>query len=226
MAISLERLRSTVNNRKAESSLLQKSILEKSKRLSQVKQELDDCVLSQQTITEIAKRIQLVVKKYIESLVTKAVAPVFDRPFKFVLEYDVKGRKTVAQPLIVEGDGEPQIPKEEMGVSILDILSFAFRIVLWRLERPRSRAVMWMDEPMRDVGKGKFLERAADMLREISQRLGLQLIIITHEQELARIGDAVFQVSHDGTASQVEVESESAVKKNRVGGSSFKRIEL
>lgn len=202
--LSLEELRDLATRKRAEADLLTRSIADYERRLKDNQQELDDCIVAQRAITEVAKRTQLRVKGYIEALITKAVSPVFDRPFRFVLEYDVKGRKTVAQPLIVEGDSEvPQVPKEEMGVSILDILSFAFRVVLWRLERPRSRAMMWLDEPMRDVGKGKFLERAADVLREISQRLGLQLIVITHEQELARIGDAVFQVTHDGTMSYV-----------------------
>ena len=222
MQNSLEELTSLLQRREAEASLVAGELREKQSRAADNEEDLAAALSAQQAITEASRLTQRKVKGYIEALVTKAVAPIFDRPFRFVLEYDVKGRKTVAQPLVVEGEGgEPQIPKEEMGVSILDILSFAMRVVLKRLERPRTRELMILDEPMRDVGKGRFLERAADMLREMSQRLGLQLIIITHEAELARIGDAVFTVTHNGVESRVVKEGAPAS-----GKPTFNRIEL
>ena len=163
-------------------------------------------------ITEVVKRTQLQFKGYVESLVTKCISTIFDRDFEFVLNYEIKANKTYIQPLIKEGDNELQIPKEDMGVSILNMLSFALRVVLWSLERPRSRAMFVLDEPMRDMGKGKELNRAGDVLRELSQRLKFQLIIITHEQALSRIADKVFEIGHNGEYSYL-VEGEKIVKK-------------
>jgi len=165
-------------------------------------------------ITEVVKSTQLQFKNYVETLVTKCISSIFDRDFEFVLDYEIKANKTYIQPLIKEGDNELQIPKEDMGVSILNMLSFALRVVLWSLERPRSRAVFILDEPMRDMGKGKELDRAGDVLRELSQRLKFQLIIITHESQLGRIADRVFEIGHNGEHSFLVGNEKIVEKKN------------
>lgn len=166
--------------------------------------EEEDLIHARLIITEVAKKTQERFKEKVESLVTLAIQSVFNRPFKFFLVFDRKANKVSCQPIIKEGDSE-YIPKDDMGGGIIDLISFAFRVVLWSLEYPKSRNVFILDEPMKFIGKGDLLEKAGKMLHEVSHRLKFQLIIITHEPELAEISDRAYQVTHNGNQSTVRL---------------------
>ena len=132
-----------------------------------------------------------------------AIRAVFDQAFQFKLNFTHERGRFVCQPVIVEGENEYE-PKDEMGGSIIDIISFTFRVVLWHLSHPRSQNVFVLDEPMRFVGMGDELMKAARILKEISAKLGFQLIIVTHIQELASIADRAWQVTRRGKKSEVK----------------------
>ena len=55
-----------------------------------------------------------------------------------------------------------------------------------------KNCVIILDEPMRFVSEN-YQEKASQMLKEISQRLNIQFIIITHNQVLASYADRVFE---------------------------------
>ena len=151
-------------------------------------------------LTEVSKNTQQRFKDRVETLITLAIQSVFERPFKFKLNMEMSRNKFSCFPIIEEGDNE-YIPSEEMGGGILDIISFAFRIVLWSLKSPRSRNLFILDEPMKFVGKDELLQRAITMMKEISERLNLQFIIVTHEPQIAEIADKAYGIVHDGTNS-------------------------
>ena len=79
-----------------------------------------------------------------------AIRSVFDRPFRFVLNFERKHNKLAIQPVVMEGENE-YVPKEDMGGGVLDIIGFALRVVLWSLEKPRSRNVMIVNRKQRGV---------------------------------------------------------------------------
>lgn len=200
----VKRYRHLLEGRRAEKGILERQLSDTRSIIDKRELEGERLILARSVLTEAIKRTQLQFKVFVEGLVTKAINSVYDRELSFLLNYDIKNNKPYIEPLVKDGaGGEPQTPKDDMGAGILDLISFAFRVVLWSLQRPRTRGVFWLDEPMRDIGKGKLLGRAGDMLREISRSLGFQLIIITHEPELSRIADRAWQVTHDGIESSV-----------------------
>ena len=77
----------------------------------------------------------------------------------------------------------------------MDVAAFALRIALWSLKRPRPQAVMVMDEPFRFLF-ADLQDKAAVMLKEISQRLGIQFLIVTHEENLLAAGDKTFHATN------------------------------
>ena len=74
----------------------------------------------------------------------------------------------------------------------VDVAAFALRVASWSMERPRSRPVLIMDEPLRFLSTD-HQEKASVMIKEISQKLGIQFIIVTHETILASYADKVFE---------------------------------
>lgn len=173
-------------------------------RKKELKDILRHSVEAREVINKALDITQANLKERIDSLVSLAVSSVFDRPFTFELLLEKKYNRMVCTPVVKEGDHEYS-PKDDMGGGIIDIISFAFRVVLWSLEHPRSRNTFVLDEPMKFVGKGDMLYRAGSVLSELSHRLGFQLIIVTHEKELSEIGDRSYQVEHRQGISRVSV---------------------
>ena len=187
---------------KAQRDLLKKQLAEKTARLESVEKSIEHHEQAKWVLNEVVKQTQLNFKEQVEALVTMAIGSVFDRPFEFKLEFNEKPSKMEIQPLIVEGENE-YIPKLEMGGGIIELVSVAFRIVLWSLSDPQPRNTIILDEPVRMLGS--LAERFAEFLTQISGELGLQVILITHEEELMYIGNKSWNVSHDGTKSKVTV---------------------
>lgn len=176
----------------------------KVKRKKEVSAELADTIEARELINKSLDITHKRIKVRIDALLSLAINSVFDRPFSFELLIEKKYNRISCTPVIKEGE-EEYFPKDEMGGGIIDIISFAFRVVLWSLEHPRSRNVFVLDEPMKFVGKGDMLIRAGNILRELSHRLGFQLIIVTHEKELSEIGDRAYLVEHNNGISEASM---------------------
>ena len=93
-------------------------------------------------------------------------------------------------------------PKEDVGVIIIDIIAIAWRVVLLRLEVPKRRSVLLLDEPMKNLGS--LITLGGQVLRRISHKLKIQIIINTHDTELMRIADTAIFMKHNGVFTEVE----------------------
>ena len=58
---------------------------------------------------------------------------------------------------------------------------------------------------MKNIGKGVLLKRIVDVMKKISQDLGIQLIINTHITELAEMTDKAWEVKKTGNNKPCEV---------------------
>ena len=203
---------------RGEKDLVERTLLEKKGQVEEKKHRVEVLTKARWVLSEVARLTQERFKDRVEALVTTAIRAVFDRPFEFVLELERKRNKLECQLLVKEGQIE-YVPKDDMGGGIVDVISFALRVVLWSMQKPRTRNVLILDEPMKYVGKGELLERAGRMLREISQGLGVQLIVVTHEPQLMEKADRAYYVRHNGKESMVEQveggEGEKQEKKSR-----------
>ena len=66
---------------------------------------------------------------------------------------------------------------------------------------------MLLDEPIKGaIGrKGDLITKAAMMLKEISDKVGLQILLITHESAFLDIADRAYEVSHNGIESSLQL---------------------
>lgn len=152
-------------------------------------------------LNEIGGQRQKKFKEMIEGLVDMAINSVFeDRKLSFNLKFDEKGGKPICTP-IIEEDDEEYIPKDDMGGSIIDVISLVMRIVLWLTENPRSRNVFILDEPFKFAGV--YLGKICEMLKKLSRELELQIIMITYDEEFFEGADRIFLVIHNGKKSRV-----------------------
>lgn len=170
----------------------------------QTKIELGQAKAAQGNITsaimllkKIIREVQGEFKGEVDRVVTMAVRTLFDDTYRFDLEIKAGAGALQCRPVIwelLEGTEHEFSPKDDMGGSIIDPIGLALRVVLQQYDPEPTRASLWLDEPMKNVGKGELLLRAGQLIAEISHGLKIQMVIITHEPELAEIADRAWRV--------------------------------
>lgn len=150
---------------------------------------------AQKIIQVVARMTQEQLEYHISELTTLALASVFPDPYELNLDFELKrGKSEAVISFDKKGDGNKVQPLLASGGGAVDVASFALRVALWSLQCPRSRECILLDEPFRFLSRG-LQERASTMLKELSTRLRLQFVIVTHEETLIESADKVFEVS-------------------------------
>jgi DNA repair exonuclease SbcCD ATPase subunit len=132
---------------------------------------------------------------HITNISSLALDSVFSDPYKLQLDFVERRGKTECD-ILFERNGSTIKPKDSSGYGTLDVASLALRIACWSMQMPRTNRIMIIDEPFRNLSKDNE-EATSLMLKELSSKLGIQLIIISHSEILATYADKVFKLKKD-----------------------------
>jgi len=143
---------------------------------------------AQNTLQHLAQGVQQQAHARISEVVTKCLTAVFDDPYQFRIDFDRKRGKTEAR-LVFTRDGMDVDPLTASGGGMIDVASFALRVACRALHRPRLSPVLVLDEPFKFVSES-YRDNVRRMLIEISDSLGVQIIMVTHIREL-EVGNVV-----------------------------------
>jgi DNA repair exonuclease SbcCD ATPase subunit len=172
------------------------------KELVALEQERLDVARAQEIIQSVAMLTQRELEVHVSELVTLALEAVFPVPYTFVLKFVTRRNKSEADLLLQDANGNLLSPMDDVGGGVVDVAALALRIALWSLKRPRPRAVMFLDEPLRFLS-ADLQDRASAMIKELSDKLGIQFLIVTHEENLLAAADRVFEVIQNSGVSSV-----------------------
>ena len=181
--------------------LIEKELKSKTFKLNVANRKLKHYEEARAIFTRLSKQLQTEAKKHIENLVTLAVQAVFDNRYSYHLVYEEKRGVMTCTPTVKIGN-EEYIPKEDEGGGMQDIIGFIQKIVLWSIQVPRSRNFILLDEPFRFCGE--LTLKALQIVQKLSQKLNLQILIITHEPEIANACDRVWEVKNPKNKSNVK----------------------
>lgn len=180
----------------------------KKKLSSKIKKRSRDAAAYQicsELISLAAQITQKGVKKILEESISSAMMAVYDdKDVSFELELAVKSKRLNALPWVVEGE-DKYSPEGERGGGLLELLSFAMRVVLWSLKDVQSRPIFILDEPLKFVGDPEMLQKAAKILHSIHKNLGIQIIVVTHVTEFAVIAHKGYRVKQKNRVSRAKV---------------------
>lgn len=148
---------------------------------------------ARELLQEIGLRTQEQLQYHISDITSLALSAVFDDPYELRVVFEKRRNKTECDLLFVRNDKEVE-PLEASGYGAVDVAALSLRVASWTMMNPRSRNTIILDEPMRFLSEDRQ-PYASQMLKELSERLDIQFIIVTHEQELVQYADKVFEVS-------------------------------
>jgi ABC-type glutathione transport system ATPase component len=156
---------------------------------------------------EVVKQVAILTQNQLEyklsEIVTLALQSILDEPYELKLNFVQQRNKTEANLMFKIKDKE--ISYLELGGGVVDIASLGLRLALWSLQSKRSRPVIILDEPFKMLSKS-YGERASNTLRLLSEKLGIQLIMVTHNAELMDCGNNIYTITQTQGVSTIKGE--------------------
>ena len=176
------------NKLEARSGYIQELLVKekaKRKQLRRSERFIEEALLVAQNV---AQQTQEELEYQLSNLVTNALASIFEDPYTFRVEFEIKRGKTEAL-LLFSKNGEDIDPLTASGGGVVDVASFALRLSSYLISAIRPPALMILDEPFRFVSED-YQPAVAELVEEMSTKLGIQFIIVTHESNL-KIGSII-----------------------------------
>lgn len=131
-------------------------------------------------IIQVGEKTQQEIKKYIEETVTLALQSVYGIDYEFVIEFNYDKREQFEVSFYIRHlkiQLEPR--KDTCGGGIIDVCSFALRLVCLTLEEKNIASILILDEPFKNIS-ANYLPAVGQMVVDISELLNLQIIMVTH----------------------------------------------
>ena len=200
--------RTELEQRKGRRQQVAKELRDTRRELKRLKQHAQDLADALALAQAVAQKTQQQLEYHISEPVTLALETVFPEQYKLHADFVLKRGQTEVELTFSEADSEEKIkPIDASGGGAVDVAAFGLRVALWSLQRSRSRSCFILDEPFKNINDPtrKLHQDAAQMVRMIADRLGVQIICVTLLPELVDVADRVFEVTKRGKVSKVEV---------------------
>ena len=191
--MTTQMLRTRLERQRGKKIQIERTLAEKEQALLLSQKQFKRHEKAREIIREVGLQTQQQLQFHISDITSLALESVFNDPYQLKVEFVQRRNKTECDLKFVREDSELD-PLTASGGGAVDVAAFALRIASWSMAHPRTRATIILDEPLRFLSVDNQ-EKASRMIKEISQRLGLQFIIVTHESVLASYADKVFEVS-------------------------------
>jgi len=188
----IEKYKSYVDRQQGEKNRLTKQHNDIATLITQKKRELKNIEEAQLIIQHVGQQTQQELEYQISDIVSTALSAVFDSPYEFKIEFVQKRGQTEAELYFMRGSDKID-PTTESGGGAVDVAAFAIRLALWSISRAESCNTIILDEPFRFLSR-ELQPRAGEMLKRLSNKLDVQFIIVTHNQDLIEAADRVFSV--------------------------------
>lgn len=192
-----------VNQKLAVRDVLYKQLRELDSDVLQYSQAVTDSEEAAVVVGAVEKTQQDQLKQKLEKLVSYALTVIFERTFKFVVDFDSRGQQSEAKFLILDENGVTQPVKDAHGGGILVVVAYILRAIVMMSSQPRLSPIMIDDESLVQVS-AEFRPRLIEFLRKFAESANLQLIMITHQEDLKEIADKIYRFTLVGGVTEVK----------------------
>lgn len=188
---NVQRYRNTLEQEKGKLAQIKKTIKGIKQNLKLDKKSLKAEEQALEIVREVGLKTQQQLQYHIGDVTSMALEAVFPKPYKLIVEFVQRRDKTECD-LYFERDEEKVDPLEASGGGAVDVATFALRIASWSMEVPKFDNTIILDEPFRFLS-ADMQEKASEMIKTVSTKLGIQFIIVTHESTLTPFADRIFE---------------------------------
>lgn len=170
-----------IDSIKARADFLKRLYAQETENLEASEKALEVAQEAQQHLQIIAQMVQREMHNRIVSIASKCLTAVFGEAYELVIDFVRIRGKTEARLIYKKGDQEVD-PMTDSG-GVMDVASLSLRLASLILSKPARRKFIVMDEPFRMVSSSN-LPKLAKAIEILSKELGVQFLIVTHNEEL------------------------------------------
>lgn len=163
-------------------------------------------------LTKISDERQSSAQAQIESLVTQGLRTVFDEDLSFHLVSGVRAKVPFVDFVVRSVYEDKRVVEtsvmEARGAGLSSVVGFLLRLVIMLLSLDKQESILFLDETFAHVSED-YGPRLAEFLREIVDKTGVQIILVTHTHvgEMLEIADKryKFELGKDGHTKVIEM---------------------
>jgi DNA repair ATPase RecN len=196
IAVAVRELRAAYHRRLGERDAILRKIEQTEEKLTQLQKEMEILLQVKILLQQSSHFAREQARKQIEGMVSQALQYIFgDENMEFRVEIEeVRGRAEGEFYVVSLYGGEIPVqtrPQDARGGGVVDVISLALRAAL--LQATRMEGPIILDEPGKHVS-AEYSRNVAQFLKELSAAFGRQIILVTHNAELASMGDVSYLV--------------------------------
>ena len=192
-AADIRTARDNVNNQMAKRELLEKQREAAVKVKTEAEEQLGVFGLVQILLQKTSDYARQQVKVRIEDIVSEALNVVFGGNHKFMIDLTLRGNQPIAEYYLNDDSVITKLekPDYDRGGGKIDIIALALRLAVGEMEGVDGP--LFLDEVGKHVSK-EYAPSVAYFLKEYSATFVRQIILITHNADLAEIGEVSLAV--------------------------------
>lgn len=145
-------------------------------------------------IQKAANHQRSLIKDKIQSVITDALKQIYGNEYEITFDYTMKRNKTSVDIYLTKHTPLGDIVRKQggFGGGVSDVISLPLKLLVL-LALQTNDKILIADEP------GKHMDERVDkfgyFLRNVCDKLGVQLIVLTHHQCLSEFANSVYEVS-------------------------------
>lgn len=195
-------IKETLIRKQGKKALLQKNKEDAEKELKRAEKYYDSALKARSIIQIVAENTQKNIEYHVSNLVTMAMSSVFPDPYTFSLKFVQRRNKTEADLVFSKRDNDTDDILNAGGGGVADVASFALKVSLWSIKR--TRPVFLLDESFKFLHNPTYQEKASEMIKEVSRKLNLQVIIVSDQQNILKDADKVIEIENVDGVSKIK----------------------
>jgi hypothetical protein len=192
--IDLKSMRNTLNQAKGKRSLLAAQLKDAEDSKTKLETVYEYSLKARLIAQEVASATQSQLEIHISNLVSLALKSVFPDPYLFTLKFVQRRNKTEADLIFSKKGNETDDILNSGGGGVADVASFALRIACWSLKK--TRPCFLLDETAKYLHSPEYQEKFSEMLKELSTKLGIQIILVSDQDDIKKAADKVINVKN------------------------------
>lgn len=196
LALRARHRRRTLDQRQGEA----RAILTRGKEIQAEVAELTELVEDLDKVTILLNSIgedrQQKAQQTIEELVTRGLQTIFDETLSFHIVQTTRGKSVTVEFVVrttLNGRAIETPVMDARGGGLAATIGFLLRLVVLLLTRgQRQDTLMILDETFAHVS-AEYLPAVSAFVREVVDKTGVQIIMVSHQEELTENADALYR---------------------------------
>ena len=184
-------LEKELNERRGELKRIKEKQKSLKSEISEKKERVSDCKTAHELLQVYASQVKNDLKTHIETFCSLALQTVLKEPYSVHIDF-VNRRGRIEADLWLEINGVKRLP-EMSGGGVRDLIGMALRFGLWGATGTRN--ILLLDEPLVHLKGNEMPTKGVEAIKLLSQKLGMQTIMVSHDPELIAGADKIFKIA-------------------------------